>query len=298
PSASFIADRYALGDRATLTGPVARGELGQVWRLITSNGTWAVKEPFEPKSEAESREEAEIQGIAREAGIPAPGVIRSADGNVSLVVGDVRICVFEWVDVLERDPGLDPVSVGQVVASIHRVPFPEIRGEDPWYREPITNDRWRELSDHLEAARRRSRTNSRLTAPNWRRSERSSSRPQCSRPAIGTSGRTTSARPLTEGSAFGLGELRARRPEPGAVSGVVRVRCRRGRTCTRYLPGLRRDRRPGSRDRSPHVLDADFPARAHRRGGMQAVAHGQCLKPREGARGDMGRRVPRTPTEQ
>ena len=152
-SASFIAERYALGDRATLTGPVARGELGQVWRLITSNGTWAVKEPFEPKSEAESREEAEIQGIAREAGIPVPGVIRSADGDVSLVVGDVRICVFEWVDVLERDPGLDPVAVGRLVASIHRVPFPEIRGEDPWYREPITNDRWRELSDHLEAAR-------------------------------------------------------------------------------------------------------------------------------------------------
>src|SRR5439155_24923856 len=90
-SASFIADRYALGDRAMLTGPVARGELGQVWRLITSNGTWAVKEPFEPKSEADSREEAQIQEIARDAGIPAPRVLRSADGDVSLVVGDVRI---------------------------------------------------------------------------------------------------------------------------------------------------------------------------------------------------------------
>jgi aminoglycoside phosphotransferase (APT) family kinase protein len=152
-SASFIANRYGLGDRATLTGPVARGELGQVWRLNTSNGTWAVKEPFEPKSEAESREEAEIQEVARDAGIPAPGVLRSADGDVSLLVGDVRICVFEWVDVLERDPRLDPVSVGQIVASIHRVPLPEIRGEDPWYREPITSDRWQELTDDLRAAR-------------------------------------------------------------------------------------------------------------------------------------------------
>jgi hypothetical protein len=150
-SAPFIANRYGLGDRATLTGPVARGELGQVWRLNTSNGTLAVKEPFEPKSEAESREEAEIQEVARDAGIPAPGVLRSAD-DVSLLVGDVRICVFEWVDVLERDPRLDPVSVGQIVASIHRVPLPEIRGEDPWYREPITSDRWQELTDDLRAA--------------------------------------------------------------------------------------------------------------------------------------------------
>jgi thiamine kinase-like enzyme len=150
--ASFIADRYALGDRATLTGPVARGELGQVWRLTTSNGAWAVKEPFEPKSEAESREEAEIQEVARDAGIPAPGVLRSVDGDVSLLVGDLRICAFEWVDVLERDPNLDPVSVGRIVASIHRVPFPEIRGEDPWYREPISGDRWEELTDDLKAA--------------------------------------------------------------------------------------------------------------------------------------------------
>jgi thiamine kinase-like enzyme len=152
-SAPFIANRYGLGDRATLTGPVARGELGQVWRLNTSNGTLAVKEPFEPKSEAESREEAEIQEVARDSGIPAPGVLRSADGDVSLLVGDVRICVFEWVDVLERDPRLDPVSVGQIVASIHQVPLPEIRGEDPWYREPITSDRWQELTDDLRAAR-------------------------------------------------------------------------------------------------------------------------------------------------
>ena len=71
-----------------------------------------------------------------------------ADRDVSLLVGDLRICVFEWVDVLERDPNLDPVAVGRLVASIHRVPFPEIRGEDPWYRRPITDDRW----DGLTAA--------------------------------------------------------------------------------------------------------------------------------------------------
>jgi aminoglycoside phosphotransferase (APT) family kinase protein len=152
-SASLIADRYALGDRATLVGPVARGELGQVWRLTTSRGAWAVKEPFEPKSEAESREEAEIQEIARRDGIPAPGVLHTVEGDVSLDVGDVRICVFEWVDVLDREPRLDPAAVGRLVASIHRVAFPELRGEDPWYREPVSAERWDELVRDLRAAR-------------------------------------------------------------------------------------------------------------------------------------------------
>jgi aminoglycoside phosphotransferase (APT) family kinase protein len=150
--AAFIAERFSLGNNATLTGPVARGELGQVWRLTTSIGTWAVKEPFEPKSEAESREEATIQEIARDAGIPTPEVQRAAGGDVSLAVGDVRVCVNAWVDILERDPALDPVAVGLLVASIHQVRFPDIRGEDPWYREPITAERWDELARDLHAA--------------------------------------------------------------------------------------------------------------------------------------------------
>ena len=140
--ASLIAQRFSLGDHATLTGPVARGELGQVWRLTTSTGTWAVKEPFEPKSEAELLEEAEIQEIARAGGIPTPGIVRSADGGVSLEVGDVGVCVYEWVDMLDREPRLDPVAVGRLIAAIHRLPLPVLRGEDPWYREPIRGERW------------------------------------------------------------------------------------------------------------------------------------------------------------
>jgi aminoglycoside phosphotransferase (APT) family kinase protein len=60
--------------------------------------------------------------------------------------------VFEWVDVLERDPGLDPDAVGRLVASIHRAAFPKIRGEDPWYREPIAGRRWDELARDLRSA--------------------------------------------------------------------------------------------------------------------------------------------------
>jgi hypothetical protein len=75
-----IARRFSLGKGATLTGPAARGVLGQVWRLTTSDGAWAVKEPFEPKSETDLEAEARIQEMARDAGIATPGVVRSVDG--------------------------------------------------------------------------------------------------------------------------------------------------------------------------------------------------------------------------
>ncbi|MBW8732245.1 MAG: aminoglycoside phosphotransferase family protein, partial [Terrabacter sp.] len=42
PSAArVVADAYGLDGTATLTGPVARGQLGQVWRLDTGHGSHA-----------------------------------------------------------------------------------------------------------------------------------------------------------------------------------------------------------------------------------------------------------------
>ena len=56
-----IADVYGLGGDALLSGPVARGEVGQVWRLATSRGEWAVKEPFARPSTDEANDDAAFQ---------------------------------------------------------------------------------------------------------------------------------------------------------------------------------------------------------------------------------------------
>ncbi|MFZ1489125.1 MAG: hypothetical protein WAS51_04235 [Ilumatobacteraceae bacterium] len=45
--ADQIARAYSLGGDALISGPVARGEVGQVWKLTTDAGVFAVKEPFE-----------------------------------------------------------------------------------------------------------------------------------------------------------------------------------------------------------------------------------------------------------
>ena len=46
--AAAIGDVFELGPNPVLTGPVARGEVGQVWKLTSEGAAWAVKEAFEP----------------------------------------------------------------------------------------------------------------------------------------------------------------------------------------------------------------------------------------------------------
>jgi Ser/Thr protein kinase RdoA (MazF antagonist) len=149
--ADAIARAFTLGDDATMIGPVARGELGQVWRLTTSSGSWAVKEPFERKLDVEIREEADVQDRALAAGIPTPAVERTRDGDPSLAIGGVHATVSSWVEMRDRDPYLDPADVGSLVASLHRLTLPDVRPEDPWYREPVPGDRWDELIRELTA---------------------------------------------------------------------------------------------------------------------------------------------------
>lgn len=135
--ATEVAGRYGLGEDAVLSGPVARGEMGRVWRLETPRGNIAVKEFFEPVSEADVREEVDFHEAARGAGVPTPAVVRTVEGNVLHDLGHAQVRVHEWVDLLDRDPDLDPVTVGRVLATLHRVPFQGSRPVDPWYSEPV-----------------------------------------------------------------------------------------------------------------------------------------------------------------
>ncbi len=149
--ASEIARLYALGDGAALTGTVARGELGQVWQVATASGLWAVKSAFEPLADFDG-EDAEFQSAARAAGVPTPAVIRALDGEILVEVGGLEVRVYEWVELLPVDRGLNPAAVGRLLAAIHRVAFAGRRPEDEWYTEPVGAARWDELIESLTAA--------------------------------------------------------------------------------------------------------------------------------------------------
>ena len=144
--AAEIADRFGLGRVVKLSaGPVARGRQGEVWRLETADGSWAVKVPFH---ESDDRASTRFQEAACAAGVPAPAMRRP----VITRTGDRPVRVYQWVDLEEPDPHLDPALVGAAVAAIHRVFVPAGGPVDPWYAEPVGAAGWDRLAARLQQA--------------------------------------------------------------------------------------------------------------------------------------------------
>jgi len=151
--AAELADRFGLGGAAKLSdGPVARGRQGEVWRLETADGRWAVKVPFQESGEDRVRASTQFQEAAYATGVPAPSVRRATDGCVLARVGGRQVRVYEWVDLEVPDPGLDPVLVGAAVAAIHRVRVPADGPLDPWYAAPVGANGWDRLVERLREA--------------------------------------------------------------------------------------------------------------------------------------------------
>jgi Ser/Thr protein kinase RdoA (MazF antagonist) len=137
-------------------GPVASGRLGSIWRLETGEGSWAVKQVDADASAAEIGELADgaaFQDAAVSAGVPAPGVRRTAAGDVLAEIGGLRVRLHAWVDLEEPAIDLDPVELGQLVAALHRVDYEGAIGVHPWYTEPVGPARWAELVAALRARR-------------------------------------------------------------------------------------------------------------------------------------------------
>src|SRR5215475_6267538 len=125
--------RFALGRARRLSdGPVARGKQGLVWRLDTTDGSWAVKTPLNVSDEDEVRTATSFEETAYAAGVPTPRVIRTTEGLVFAAMSGKQVRVYEWVDLMPPDSELDPAQVGAVVAAIHRIRLPETGPLDPW----------------------------------------------------------------------------------------------------------------------------------------------------------------------
>ncbi len=150
--AATIARTFDLGPHPQLEGPVARGEVGQIWKLTTTTGRWAIKEAFEPPSPTEAEHDASFQGLVQSAGVNVPTVRRAHGERVLAEVNGSLVRAYSWVDLSATDPSIDPAQVGRVVASIHRVVHHDANATDPWYTEPVGADRWNELIAELRHA--------------------------------------------------------------------------------------------------------------------------------------------------
>lgn len=150
--AQVVLAAFGLGPDGVLDGPVARGEVGQVWRLDTTNGVFAVKEPFDPPEQAATDDEARFQELGVAAGVPAPHVVRTPAGRALAHVRGTAIRVYEWVELCAPDRNLDPVVVAGAVARLHRIGYVGRNGVHPWYTEPVGSDEWASLVDDLTEA--------------------------------------------------------------------------------------------------------------------------------------------------
>jgi len=137
-----IATAFDVGGALAMSGPVARGVIGQIWRLETERGAWAVKEWFERPDADELAEGVAFQEAAVAGGVPAPSVVRTPAGNWWTDIDGAPVRVQGWIDLLDADPSVDPVAVGRLVAALHQVPFIGTQLEHEWYTEPVGAERW------------------------------------------------------------------------------------------------------------------------------------------------------------
>ncbi|MEP6797213.1 MAG: phosphotransferase [Lapillicoccus sp.] len=142
----------------TLTAdPVARGLQGVVHRFDADDGSrWAVKIALSPPAGPEVAFSAAFEEAAASAGIPAPGVRRTVDGQVLATIAGHTVRVAPWVDLQGPDIGLDPASVGQLLARLHAVPerasfSSKGIGVHSWYCQPVGGVAW---DAHIRRCRR------------------------------------------------------------------------------------------------------------------------------------------------
>ena len=159
-SGQVIATAYALGEVLDFAGPVDRGEVGEVWRLTSTSGSWAVKVTFAELPEGAAEVAAQLQTFARQHGVPAPPVRLTPAGRCWARIGDTAVRVYGWVDLLGPDPGLDPVLMGQTLAALHRSVLPSSGPSRWWDTEPVGATAWNEML--TEARRQRAPFTDRL----------------------------------------------------------------------------------------------------------------------------------------
>ena len=140
-----VSDRFDLGPDARLEVEAARGEQGQVRRLVTAHGTYAVKESFDSVDAGEAQRTAEFQVACHDAGVPCPRPLPDVHGQYLAEIGGLPIRVQTWVDVDDLDTMLDPALVGTALARLHAVDMPADQPAHWWGTDPVGRAEWRAL---------------------------------------------------------------------------------------------------------------------------------------------------------
>jgi Ser/Thr protein kinase RdoA (MazF antagonist) len=136
---------FDLGDVVREPTLAARGAQGFVWRVQTTSGTYAVKQ-LQPWVEADPVPfDIAVQLAAREAGIPMPAPVLTADGRA--VVDRVR--VYEWIELAPQlrwpDASERAGEAGDLLGRIHRLGVSPVGETSTWFLLPPTEAQWRQV---------------------------------------------------------------------------------------------------------------------------------------------------------
>jgi len=159
PDVREAAAVFGLGDPEPEVVLAARGEMGRIWRVITSKGPWALKEVFDPgpTGAADALRDAAFQEVALAAGIPMPRPIAATDGRILVEVGSSEdrrsVRVYSWVDLRARDSTAPLEEVAAILGRLHAVAPADDRPVHAWYRVAPDPAGWRSLVAQARAAR-------------------------------------------------------------------------------------------------------------------------------------------------
>lgn len=154
--AAAIAEAFDLGVVAEPPAYVARGAMGEIWRLTTHRARWAVKCLFEWDPPPPIPPDLSIQLAAVAAGIRLPRPITTPTGQAVVKVGPSLVRAYDWVDLGE--PLAAPVDVdvaaeiGRVLGVLHGLGLPVTEQVDSWYITAPKASVWRPLVERAMTA--------------------------------------------------------------------------------------------------------------------------------------------------
>lgn len=149
-----------LGPQVTIS-PVARGAMGQVWRLDLGEVRYAVKELFWPADEQSVRREAACTEQLAGVGIGLPRSLPDQDGRfvvrLPAAAGGRWLRRYQWMDGRAADLA-DPATAGlagDLLGRLHAHASPPQGPPDPWYDTVPGPAAWGPLAESglVQAAR-------------------------------------------------------------------------------------------------------------------------------------------------
>lgn len=149
PHAEAVARAFGMGPIVEPPTYVARGAMGEIWRLETANGRWAVKALFEWDPPPPLPDDIAVQRAALAAGLRLPRPVLTAEGTAVACVSQRLFRAYDWIDLAE--PLALPVGTeraaeaGDILGTIHALGLPVVGAVDRWYLEAPDAGRWPHL---------------------------------------------------------------------------------------------------------------------------------------------------------